>query len=219
MINKTGGTTQQKSHIVLLTDCNIPNLCFFQSLINIVKLIIPTDNMSGDSIFTSIRNVLYRKEVLLWTPLLMDVSLALFTYPTFRSQGMRAVVAFGHPNSSKEDIDNTVNRLETDNDVVSIWETMMIAYSGYSLLLFGSTYLCYHSEKARNVTGFAMLALMFAKKFLLNKHISTREKADDNDVQNMKGKDDVLNWFYFPFYGGYCAIILANWYKSYTSAK
>merc|ERR1712226_1024553 len=64
---------------------------------------------------------------------------------------------------SEEDI----KKAETSKAANSLWHLMMIAYSGYTFLLASSTYLSYHDVTARKATGWAMFALMFAKKFSL----------------------------------------------------
>ena len=140
---------------------------------------------------------LLNKEILLWTPLCMDVMLAAGTYPTFLAKGKSFF--FQQLKMSEEEI-KKANDSKAAN---SLWHLMMIAYSGYTFLLASSTYLSYYDETAREATGWAMLALMIAKKFAIK---------DPNFIEGNKemqgGKDATLNWFYFPCYGGYCLINL-----------
>ena len=150
--------------------------------------------MIGGSILSSL---LSYKDIFLWTPLCMDVMLAAGTYPTFLAKGKSFFL------QTIKMSEEEMKKADTSKAANSLWHLMMIAYSGYTLLLFSSTYLCYHDETARNATGWAMLALMFAKKFAI------KDPSFIEGNQEMQGnKDTVLNWFYFPCYGGYCLINL-----------
>ena len=140
---------------------------------------------------------LLNKDILFWTPLLMDVMLASGTYPTFLAKGKTFFLQT--IKMSEEDI----KKAEVSKAANSLWHLMMIAYSGYTFLLFSSTYLSYYDETARKATGCAMLALMFAKKF------AVKDPGFIEGNKEMQGnKDSSLNWFYFPCYGGYCLINL-----------
>ena len=140
---------------------------------------------------------LLHKDILLWTLLCMDVMLAAGTYPTFLAKGKSFFL------QTIKMPEEEMKKADTSKAANSLWHLMMIAYSGYTFLLFSSTYLCYHDETARNATGWAMLALMFAKKFAI------KDPGFIEGNQELQGnKDASLNWFYFPTYGGYCLINL-----------
>ena len=157
--------------------------------------------MADNSFISKLSKFFYRKETLLWTPLLMDVTLAAMTYPMFYNGGLK-----GYLNALKVNNDE-IDKLEKDKNVSSVWELSMIAYSGYCVLLASSTYCCYYYPQCRKPTGFAMLALMIAKKLGVG-------KMDTNNEELMSSKDNGLLYFYFPFYGGYCLINLYQWYQS-----
>lgn len=161
---------------------------------------------TDSSVLSKMANIFYRKETLLWTPLLMDVMLASITYPMFYNYGIKSY--FDVLKVDKKEIE----KLEKDKNVASLWDLMMTAYSGYSLLLASSTYCCYYYPECRKPTGLAMFALMFVKKFAMK-----TQKKLQGEQELLESKDDTLLYFYFPFYGGYCLINLYQWYQSRNS--
>eukprot|EP01084_Bolivina_argentea_P262871 444726_1 len=151
----------------------------------------------------AVKGLLYRKETLLWTPLLVDVGLAIMIYPTFYSLGPKAMADAMSLNEQE------TQEMEQDKRVNTIWEITMIAYTGYFGLLLSSTYSCYYYPKTRPATGAAMLSLMFAKLIGLGK-----VKKNDHSEKYGESKKNSLYFFYLPFYGGYCLLNLYQWYQS-----
>mmetsp|Transcript_44457 Transcript_44457/g.71208 ORF Transcript_44457/g.71208 Transcript_44457/m.71208 type:complete len:160 (+) Transcript_44457:24-503(+) len=147
----------------------------------------------------------YRKETLLWTPLILDVSLAFMTYPVFYTMGPRAMAQALKLNEEE------TREFESNKQTKTIWELAMVAYTGYFALLLSSTYCCYRYPETRKVTGLAMFALILEKVVSLNKKGLMMEESNP---EMQAGKTGTLYFFYVPFYGTYCLLNAYEWYQA-----
>eukprot|EP01083_Nonionella_stella_P096808 272197_1 len=162
---------------------------------------------SESGMLSRISKFLYCKETLLWTPLLVDVLLAAGTYPFFFSQGLEVMKTMGAT-------DAEVKKMKSDDNARALFELQMVTYTGYCTLLFSSTYCCYYYPLCRKATGWALFALIIAKKLAFTKFKVLNTNEEIRKMQ--EEKDASLTYFNIPFYGGYCLINLYHWYQSLT---
>mmetsp|Transcript_11892 Transcript_11892/g.17946 ORF Transcript_11892/g.17946 Transcript_11892/m.17946 type:complete len:165 (+) Transcript_11892:45-539(+) len=157
-----------------------------------------------NTVLDTVWKTLYRRETLLWTPLLLDVSLALMTYPVMQQWGVKGYTAHFKASDKEQD------ELSSNKHVQSIWDTFLTAYTGYFGLLLSSTYCCYRYSDCRAATGYAMCALIFWKKYML------ANSAVKDDLEESQAKENTLLYFYIPFYGSFC---LLNLYDAVREAS
>lgn len=134
---------------------------------------------------------------LLWLPLGMDLLLAAMTYPMFLFQGLPWFLTTLGADTKKTEASSEA--LAKDSRIRVIWDTLLIAYTGYVSLLFLAGYCTWrHPELCATPTAWAMLALM------VTKIVALRDMGDTNKAKG--GKEYTLFLFYLPTYGGYAIL-------------
>lgn len=141
-------------------------------------------------------------EWLFWTPFGMDLLLLVTTYSCCKFGGsqwylktMKEHKVSDQSGKAKKSDDGVVNATASNEDVDTVWELAMIAYSAYGCLLPWAAFVAYTDPKHRVSLSWAMTALMLSK-------LASKSTWNWQDAQ-ARSKIMTILFFNLPTYGGY----------------